>query len=100
MSPLPLPSLSFQTKFNLSRPKPNPHNDSLKRKRRQSILDKHYSTWHDQYAKVDRFFLYCTPFLFFIFNFFYWGYFYVWGLYILHGDNTEQPIEMPSDTMG
>ncbi len=40
--------------------------DSLKRKRRQSILDKHYSTWHDKYASVDRFFLYCTPFLFLV----------------------------------
>jgi hypothetical protein len=31
-----------------------------------------------QYAKVDRFFLFFSPFLFLIFNTFYWGYFLLW----------------------
>ena len=36
--------------------------DSLKRKRRQSaVAEKQYSTWHDKYAKIDRFFLICSP---------------------------------------
>ena len=72
--------------------------DSVKRKRRQSLLDKHYSTWNDEYANIDRFFLYCSPFLFFIFNFFYWGYFYVWALYFTEADTEgekQQVIEMP-----
>ena len=33
-----------------------------------------------QYANVDRFFLWMTPFLFLIFNIIYWGYFYFWNL--------------------
>ena len=49
-------------------------------KRRQSVLDKHYSTWYDQYANVDRFFLIATPFLFLLFNIIYWFYFYVWDM--------------------
>jgi hypothetical protein len=64
-------------------------------KRRQSLLDKHYSTWNDEYAGIDRFFLYCSPFLFFIFNFFYWGYFYYWALYFTEEENSEDIIEMP-----
>ena len=67
----------------------------MKRKRRQSLLDKHYSTWHDEYAGIDRFFLYCSPFLFFIFNFFYWGYFYVWALYFAESDNRQEAIVRP-----
>ena len=31
-----------------------------------------------QYAKVDRFFLFFSPFLFLIFNTIYWGYFLLW----------------------
>ena len=71
--------------------------DSVKRERRQSHVEKHYSTWHDEYGSIDRFFLYCSPFLFFVFNFFYWGYFYVWELYFSDVDTTAQQlvIEMP-----
>ena len=64
--------------------------------RRKSTIDKHYSTWNDRYSTVDRFFLYFTPLLFAIFNFFYWGYFYVWGLLVNHNDNNEDPIHMPT----
>ena len=40
--------------------------------------EKNYTTWNYQYAKVDRFFLFFSPFLFLIFNTIYWGYFIVW----------------------
>jgi hypothetical protein len=36
------------------------------------------TSWNYQYAKVDRFFLYFSPFLFLIFNTIYWGYFLLW----------------------
>ena len=39
---------------------------------------KSISSWNYQYAKVDRFFLYFSPFLFLIFNTIYWGYFLLW----------------------
>ena len=63
------------------------------------MLDKHYSTWNDrvtllqirtgsdiviylcfrfQYAHVDRFFLWMSPFLFLLFNVIYWVHFYIW----------------------
>jgi len=63
--------------------------DTLKRKRKQSVIGKHYSTWHDKYAYVDRFFLICSPFLFLVFNVIYWGYFYFWNLMIarIYGDS-------------
>merc|ERR1719219_1547033 len=54
--------------------------DTLKRKRKQSMIGKHYSTWHDKYGYVDRFFLICSPVLFLVFNVIYWGYFYFWNM--------------------
>ena len=64
--------------------------DSLKRRRRQSaVADKQYSTWHDKYAGIDRFFLVCSPVLFGIFNLIYWGYFYIWNAFFKHDDGEE-----------
>ena len=43
-------------------------------------MEKHYSTWSDKYANIDRFFLWASPFLFLVFNIIYWFYFYVYDL--------------------
>ena len=37
-----------------------------------------FTTWHYQYAILDRFFLVLSPLLFLIFNTIYWGYFRMW----------------------
>jgi len=59
------------------------------------MLDKHYSTWFDQYSGVDRFFLLATPFLFLLFNIIYWFYFYVWDMMLsqIDYDAAEDNIE-------
>ena len=49
-----------------------------KEKLRSPHCGRTYTTWNYQYAKVDRFFLFFSPFLFLIFNTIYWGYFIVW----------------------
>lgn len=66
------------------------YDDTLKRKRKQSsmVVGKQYSTWHDKYGYVDRFFLICSPFLFLVFNIIYWGYFYFWNLIFSKRDET------------
>lgn len=73
--------------------------DTLRRKRKQSIIGKHYSTWHDKYAYVDRFFLIASPILFLVFNIIYWGYFYFWNLMIekYYGDDSENTISYNND---
>jgi len=40
-----------------------------------------FSTWHDRYHNVDRFFLFFSPLLFLIFNMIYWTYFQVWDFW-------------------
>jgi len=40
-----------------------------------------FSTWRDEYASTDRFFLFFSPVLFLVFNLLYWVYFRVWELW-------------------
>jgi len=42
-----------------------------------------------QYAKIDRFFLIFTPFLFLVFNSIYWGYFLLWDMLVCYQTDTE-----------
>ena len=49
-------------------------------KKKEAPVEKHYSTWSDKYANIDRFFLWASPFLFLVFNIIYWFYFYVYDL--------------------
>lgn len=73
--------------------------DTLRRKRKQSAAGKHYSTWHDKYGPVDRFFLVCSPFLFLVFNVIYWSYFYFWKIMVRwwDGDDDTNTIQQMSD---
>jgi hypothetical protein len=50
--------------------------------RAEKRTGKKNTTWNYQYAKVDRFFLFFSPFLFLIFNTIYWGYFSLWDMWI------------------
>ena len=59
--------------------------DSLRRDHQNTFSKKHYSTWHDRYAKVDRFFLFFSPFLFLVFNLLYWGHYQVWSTWYKTG---------------
>ena len=42
-----------------------------------------------QYAKVDRFFLFFSPFLFLIFNTIYWGYFLLWDKLLCKEEGSQ-----------
>ena len=46
--------------------------------RSEKKTGKKSSALNYHYAKVDRFFLFFSPFLFLIFNTIYWGYFLLW----------------------
>jgi hypothetical protein len=44
---------------------------------------------NNQYAKVDRFFLFFSPFLFLIFNTIYWGYFLLWDKLLCKEEGSQ-----------
>ena len=64
------------------------HGKGKKEKVKSSESGKSYTTWNYQYAKVDRFFLFFSPFLFLIFNTIYWGYFLLGDTFFQYG--TEE----------
>ena len=64
------------------------HRKGKKEKGKSSESGKSYTTWNYQYAKVDRFFLFFSPFLFLIFNSIYWGYFLLGDTFFQYG--TEE----------
>ena len=65
-----------------------------KRPGKKATAEKHYSTWSDKYANIDRFFLWASPFLFLLFNVIYWFYFYVYDLLKVRFSNDNDPAAM------
>ena len=52
--------------------------EKKEKNRSEDQRNKVFTTWHYEYAMVDRVFLFLSPILFIIFNSIYWGYFLLW----------------------